>query len=126
MYAEEWECYSRILISDVKGISIDKTLFFGRKHENSNTGEYKNRDNIRIKSHISATLMVLDTIASVNLFNNTLKKFFIRLGLELHSFRIIKKYLNLSNAKWFDKIKYKIGFQLYPFIKPLFRLKSKF
>ena len=47
MYAEEWELYSRILSSGIKGISINKNLFFGRKHPNSNTGEFFSNNPIR-------------------------------------------------------------------------------
>jgi glycosyltransferase involved in cell wall biosynthesis len=59
MYAEEWELYSRILSSGVVGISINKILFFGRKHPNSNTGEFYSHNPIRKKSNNDAILLVI-------------------------------------------------------------------
>jgi GalNAc5-diNAcBac-PP-undecaprenol beta-1,3-glucosyltransferase len=126
MYAEEWECYSRILVSGVKGVSLDKTLFFGRKHIKSNTGEYNSKNILRVDSHIMAALLVLDTLKAKNIYSDTLKTFFIRLSLELNSYQILKKYLKIAEADGLEKIKYFIGYKIYPFMKPFFYLKAKF
>ena len=56
MYAEEWELYSRIILSGFKGISINKTLYYVRKHSNSNTGEFYKKDTLRLLSNANARL----------------------------------------------------------------------
>ncbi len=126
MYAEEWECYSRILVSGARGVSLDKTLFFGRKHSKSNTGEYNSKKAFRVNSHIKASLLVLDTINTKKIYSDNLKTFFIRLALKLNSYQILKKYLDLAEATRIEKIKYSIGYRIYPLMKPFFYLKAKF
>jgi len=125
MYAEEWECYCRILTYGFKGISINKTLFYGRKHSDSNTGEYKNRNIIRLQSHVQAALLVMSSLQSKALLKKDLKKFFVRLSLELKSLKIINTYLALTNSGYIEKLKYNLGFCIYPFLKYFFAFKVK-
>ena len=126
MYAEEWECYSRILSKGYKGVSLNQVLYFNRKHQNSNTGEFQNNNSVRIESKIKATLLVVENLISKNKYlSPTLKKFFIRLGFTLTSYQIIQKTLNASGASDMELIKYKFGFLFYPFLRPLFILKAK-
>ena len=42
------------------GISIDKILYFNRKHTRSNTGEFWNSDPVRVASKVKATKLVID------------------------------------------------------------------
>ncbi|SKB60240.1 Glycosyltransferase involved in cell wall bisynthesis [Salegentibacter holothuriorum] len=125
MYAEEWEFYTRILSTGLEGNSINKELYFGRKHPNSNTGEFYRKEPIRLSSQIQAASLVINNLASKKLFSETLKFFFLRMGFELKSFNIIKLSLKAANAGVMEKWKYKIGFQIYPVLKPIFYLKAK-
>lgn len=126
MYAEEWEFYSRLLSEGLVGVSINKALYFGRKHPNSNTGEYQKKDSIRVDSQRKAALMVIQTLKAKGLFNESLKKFFIRMGFETGSYGLIKMSLEEANIGIIGKMKFKIGFQIYPLLKPIFYLKGKF
>ena len=125
MYAEEWECYSRILSKDLTGVSIKEILYFNRKHPKSNTGEFQNNNSVRKKSKIKATQLIIENLASKNLLTPRLKKFFIRLGFNLKSFEIIEKILQASSASQIERLKYKLGFIFYPFLRPIFVLKGK-
>lgn len=126
MYAEEWECYSRILSKGFEGVSLNQVLYFNRKHPNSNTGEFQNNSSIRIESKIKAALLVVENLISKkNYLSPTLKKFFIRLGFTLKSHEIIQKTLNASGASQMELMKYRLGFIFYPFLRPLFILKGK-
>jgi glycosyltransferase involved in cell wall biosynthesis len=125
MYAEEWECYSRILSSGVKGISIDKVLFFGRKHQHSNTGEFWNNDPIRRTSKITAVKLVIDNLSKKRLLSPNLVHYFIQTGFFLKEFSIIDHTLKGSKGNFFTKLKYNIGYRFYPIIRPVFKLKGK-
>ena len=126
MFAEEWECYTRILLKKAKGVSIKKTLFFARKHAHSNTGEFNKGDQIRKNSMIKATKLVLHRLSKHNKISEELKGFFIRLGFQLHDYSIIQKTLEETKSSSAQKVKYKLGYFGYPVIKPIFNLKSKF
>jgi glycosyltransferase involved in cell wall biosynthesis len=125
MYAEEWECYSRILSTGVKGISIDKVLFYGRKHPNSNTGEFFNNDPIRRASNLTAIKLVIDNLSNKGLLTPNLVRYFIRTGFLLKEISVIEDVLKHSNAGAFKKLKYLWGFRIYPVLKPFFNLKAK-
>ena len=126
MYAEEWECYLRILSTPgVKGVSIEKILFYGRKHENSNTGEFKNRNPQRISSKVKAVNLVIENLSAKGVFSKSLFKFFIRTAFLLEEPSIIKTVLKSSNAGLITKWKYRTGLTFYPILRPLFVLKGK-
>lgn len=125
MYAEEWELYSRILSKGRIGISIDIILFYGRKHLNSNTGEFFNSDPVRVASNLLAINLVLDDLSKKGLLSPKLIKYFIRKGFFLNEISIIEDVLRYSNAGVFITHKYLWGFRLYPVLKPLFNLRAK-
>jgi len=125
LYAEEWECYTRILSSGIKGISIDKVLYFNRKHPNSNTGEFHNNDPLRMSSNLRAINLVIDNLFKKGLLSSNLVQYFIRTGFFLKEISVIEDVLKHSNAGAFKKLKYLWGFRIYPVLKPFFNLKSK-
>jgi GalNAc5-diNAcBac-PP-undecaprenol beta-1,3-glucosyltransferase len=125
MYGEEWECYSRILSLGYEGILIDKILYYNRKHSNSNTGEFWNKDSYRVNSYINAALLIIDNLGRKKLLNRSFKKFFIRLGFELNSHEIIEKILKATNSGKLEEMKYLFGFKVYPILRPMLHLKGK-
>jgi glycosyltransferase involved in cell wall biosynthesis len=124
-YAEEWEFYTRILASGISGISINKSLYFNRKHPNSNTGEFWNNHPIRVRSKIQAAKMVINTLSTKKLFNSLLEKYFIRMGFSLNSYNLLNTALEHSEISAISKFKYKLGYLIYPILRPLFILKGK-
>lgn len=125
VYADEWEYYSRLLATGLKGMNLENNLIFGRKHQYSTTAEFRLESPVRIASKIKAAKMVLGTLHMTNLFTGGLKKYFLRLGFQLRDFEIIQKCLEVSQASHFEKWKYKLGYKIYPVLKPIFYLKGK-
>jgi len=125
MYAEEWECYTRILATGINGVTVNKTLFYGRKHENSNTGEFKNHNPKRIASKILASKKIIDHLRNLDLFSQNIESYFIRLSLNLNSYSLLDFILKRSKNGIFYKLKYKAGFLCYPILKPIFQLKGR-
>lgn len=125
MFAEEWEFYTRLLSRRLTGISINETLYFARKHPDSNTGQFQNRDVEKIKSKIKASKLIIENLASKQLYYPLLKPYFIRLGFQLNSKELIEKALQYSGAGLTEKIKYRLGFYFYPALRPVFVLKGK-
>jgi len=125
LYAEEWECYSRILSTGIKGISIDKVLYYNRKHPSSNTGEFYNFDPVRRASNLMAIKLVIDNLSKKGLLSPNLVQYFIRTGFFLKEISVIENVLKHSNAGAFKKHKYLWGFRIYPVLKPFFNLKAK-
>jgi len=125
MYAEEWECYSRILADGAQGISIEKVLFYGRKHPESNTGEFWNNDPIRRNSKAEAVKLVIFNLYQKKLLSPALIKYFIGLGVFLKEKSIINYTLHTIKAGKMMKLKYHLLFDFYPYIVWVHRLKKK-
>lgn len=125
-YAEEWELYSRIISNGIAGISINKILYFNRKHPNSSTGRFHKKDPEKIKSKIRASELIIENLASKHLFSPVLKEYFIKLGFQLKSRKLIDQALLYAGSGTFEKLKYKLGYWAYPVLRPLFILKGKF
>ena len=124
MYAEEWECYSRILSTGVKGIQIKKDLYFGRKHLQSNTGEYWNNSPLRRSSEITAVNLVVRHLQREGLLSRSLVRFFVQKGIFLKNRTIIKNILEASNSGFFKKLKYELLYEFYPIIGRVHRTKK--
>ncbi|MDO3695122.1 glycosyltransferase family 2 protein [Wenyingzhuangia sp. chi5] len=118
MYAEEWECYSRILIKNkLRGVYIKEPLYFNRKHSKSNTGEFWSNDPIRMSSYVKAQQLVCENLIDSNLMTNKLKKYFYHKSYTLKSKLIISKLLEQSFMNKVYFWIYPLKFNLYKFLK---------
>ena len=124
-YAEEWECYTRIIMEGHQGIGIDAVLYYNRKHSKSNTGEFWNDDPIRKDSKIRAVKLVAENLKQKNLLSNSLTRYFIQTGIFLKEKSVVDHVLHLSKANFNKKIKYNFLYNFYPAIVIGHRLKKK-
>lgn len=120
-YAEEWELYSRIVSSGFRGISIDKCLFYGRKHMEQITSVFYGDDFVSKSSYNEAILLVIKNLKEKELLSDSLLRYFIQMSLSFREFNLfenILKILNLSNVK---KIKWKLFYIFFPVRLKLYR-----
>jgi len=119
MYAEEWECYSRILIkNDLVGVKINTPLYFNRKHLSSNTAEFWNNDPVRIHSKKEACKSIIKVLIERNKLTDKLLNFFIQKSYHFKDKSIVNLILNLS---W----NYKIKYYLFPIKYSIYKLLKK-
>jgi glycosyltransferase involved in cell wall biosynthesis len=124
MYCEDWELYSRIVSSGYNGISISKSLFYGRKHPDSMTGEFYRNDPIRRESFTEATLLVVQSLKEKQLLTYSLKRHFIATAIEFKEYNLYQKTLNILELPPFEKMKWQIFYAILPLRLPLYRLKK--
>jgi len=124
MYAEDWELYSRILSSGIKGISIEKCLFFGRKHPQSNTGEFYRNDPIRRASKSEAILLAVENLKEKQLLSNSLKRYFISVSLNYAEYNLFTEILSKLELLTSEKIKWQIFYATLPLRLIVYRLKK--
>lgn len=122
-YAEEWECYSRIISANFKGIIIDNVLYYNRKHLQSNTGEFYSNSPIRIESYVKAVLLILQNLQKQNLLNSSLKRHFIISSRDFEEYDLFKKILCLLDFPIFEKIKWKLIYITLPLRIFIYRIK---
>jgi glycosyltransferase involved in cell wall biosynthesis len=124
MYAEEWELYARIISSGFRGISIEKCLFFGRKHPESNTGEYIRNNPVRRESYSEAILLVIQNLKKKQLLSYSLKRYFIILSKDFKEYNLFGNILNNLELSTFEKLNWKIFFTTLPLRLKLYKLKK--
>lgn len=125
MYAEEWELYSRILSNGFKGISIEKCLFYGRKHSNSNTGEYYNNNPIRLNSHKEAIRIITDNLAYKKILTDSLLKYLVGLAISFRDAKLLNYIIAKSRIKNNKKLFLQIKYWLFPIWKVYKRIEKK-
>lgn len=122
IYAEDWELYSKMIASGFKGISIDKILFYGRKHAHSSTGKFYRNDFVRRKSYSDSILLVVQNIKEKQLFTYSLKRYFIAVALDFEEYNLYEKIINVMDLSTFEKIKWQIFYAVLPLRLKLYRM----
>lgn len=106
LYAEEWECYSRIISENFKGITISNVLYYNRKHPESNTGQFIRKNIIHRKSYTKAILLVIQNLKEKQLLTYSLKRYFITISHDLKEFNLFKTILISLELPTFEKLKW--------------------
>ncbi len=124
MYAEEWECYSRIISENFKGIIISNVLYYNRKHFNSNTGEFYNNNYIRRKSYGEAMSLVVQNLKEKQLLSNSMIRYFIAKSIEFKEYNLFKKILNILDLPTFEKVKWQLLYITLPWRLIIYKIKK--
>ena len=114
LYCEDWELYSRIVSAGFRGISIDKCLFFYRKHQNSMTGEFYGNDPIRRESYTEALLMVVHNLKDKKLLTYSLIRYFVQISLNFKEYNLFKAILSVLELPKLEKFKWKLFYIVLP------------
>lgn len=125
MFAEEWELYSRIVSTGIEGISINKCLFYGRKHSNSNTGEFYAHNPIRRASQADAVILVVQNLKEKQLLSASLIKYFITFSIDFKEYDLFNRVLNVLNLSVFNSLKWSLFYQSYPLRRPIYKIKKR-
>jgi len=113
-YAEEWECYTRILMKGFKGVGIHEVLYFNKKHANSNTGEFWQGDKDRRLSYKKAIKLVIDNLQHEKLLSKRLIRYFVQLSIFLKDRSILEYVLSESDSRFDSKLRYRLLYKFYP------------
>jgi GalNAc5-diNAcBac-PP-undecaprenol beta-1,3-glucosyltransferase len=124
LYAEEWECYSRIITENFKGLTINNVLYYNRKHPNSMTGEFYQKDPVRRESYTKAILSVVQNLKEKNLLTHTLKRYFISLSINFEEYKLFESLLNTLELSTFEKLKWQFFYALLPLRLELYKIKK--
>lgn len=125
-YAEEWELYTRIISSGFKGISINKYLFFGRKHDASITSVFYG-DNAKSKrSYNDAILFVVQNLKEKALLSDSILRYFVQLSLVFKEFKLYENIMKTIDLSFWDYLKWDIFYKTLPLRLRLYALKKKF
>lgn len=125
MYAEEWELYSRILSYGAKGISINKFLFYGRKHPHSNTGEFFQNNPVRRSSQANAVVLVIQNLKEKQLLTTSLIQYLITFSIGFKEYNLFYRILKILDLGLLGRLKWKLFYMSYPLRLPIYKVKKK-
>jgi len=114
LYAEEWECYSRLISENHKGIVISNILYYNRKHPNSNTGEFYTQNPIRLNSKKEAIRLVAYNLASKNLLTPSLLKYLAGLAIGFRDAKLLNDIIVKGGIKTNNKLFLQLKYWLFP------------
>ncbi len=114
LYAEEWDCYTRIITENSKGIIINNTLYYNRKHPESNTGEFFRNDSLRRASNKEAILQVVKNLKEKKLISNSLLRHFIQISLGYKEYKLFQKILETGKLTKLKKLKWQLFYITLP------------
>jgi glycosyltransferase involved in cell wall biosynthesis len=124
-HAEEWELYSRILSTGIKGISIEKSLFFARKHSNSMTGQYFRLDPKRTQSNIDAILLVIKNLKEKNLIHYSIIRYFVAMSHGYSEYDLFGQLMKQLEFTRFDYFKWRLFYFVLPLRFEITKFKKK-
>jgi glycosyltransferase involved in cell wall biosynthesis len=125
LYAEEWECYSRIISGGFEGIIIENVLYYNRKHPNSNTGEFYSHNPIRKKSNNDAILLVIANLKEKQLLTDSILRYFIQIALDYKAYQLFSAIVETAQLSAFKKIKWQLFYLFLPVRLYLYGVKKK-
>ena len=114
LYAEEWECYTRLISDNFTGIIISNVLYYNRKHPDSNTGEFYRHNPIRRASYTEAILLVIGNLKEKQLLSYSLKRYFVQTSLGFKEFNLFNQILDILELPTFEKLKWQIFYGILP------------
>lgn len=123
-YGEEWECYSRLLSENFKGIIISNILYYNRKHINSNTGEFYSQNPIRRSSYTEAILLVVRNLKEKQLITYSLKRYFVAISKDFEDYNLFEAILDILELPIFEKLKWQLFYYILPLRLKLYRIKK--
>ncbi|WP_310378300.1 glycosyltransferase family 2 protein [Flavobacterium sp.] len=124
LYAEEWECYSRIITENFKGIIINNVLYYNRKHPESNTGQYIRKNPIHRESYSKAILLVVQNLKEKKLLSYSLKRYFITISIDFKEYNLFKAILIILELPTFEKLKWCFFYTTLPIRFRFYRIKK--
>lgn len=125
LYAEEWECYSRIISENFKGIIISNVLYYNRKHPNSNTGEFYRNNAVRRESYTKAILLMVQNLKEKQLLSYSLIRYFVSISNDFAEYNLCENILSVLDLPTFEKLKWQLFYFTLPLRMSLHKLKKR-
>lgn len=113
-YAEEWEVYARIITSVNRGISINKTLYYGRKQTGSITGDFGNRNLSSLVSYTDAIQLVISNLKNKKMLSSEIIRYFIQVSLDYKEYNLFERIISTLDLPKFEQLKWRLFYAYLP------------
>ncbi len=126
LYAEEWECYTRIISENFKGIIINNVLYYNRKHPDSNTGKFFRNNAVCRESFTKAILLVVRNLKEKQLLSTSLIRYFVTISKDFAKYNLYENIIIILDLPTFEKLKWQLFYFTLPLRISVYKLKKAF
>lgn len=124
LYAEEWECYSRLISENFTGIIISNVLYYNRKHANSNTGEFYRNNPIRRASKKEAIVLVIQNLKEKQLLSYSILRYFVTMALDFKEYDLFNQILNILELPIYERLKWQLFYNTLPLRLSIYKMEK--
>lgn len=124
LYAEEWECYVRIISEGFRGIIIDSVLYYNRKHLNSNTGQFYNHNPIQKESKKDAIILILENLKEKKILTNSIIKYLVTSSRSFKEYQLFNRIMEILDLNTFERLKWIFYYKSYPIRLKVYKIKK--
>jgi glycosyltransferase involved in cell wall biosynthesis len=125
VYAEEWECYSRLISENFRGIIISNVLYYNRKHADSNTGEFHRNNPVRRASKKEAIVLVIRNLNEKKMVSPSILRYFVTMAIDFKEYDLFNQILNIVELSTFKKLKWQLFYITLPLRLSVYKLKKE-
>ncbi|WP_115461517.1 glycosyltransferase family 2 protein [Winogradskyella aurantiaca] len=123
-YAEEWECYTRLLVDFSVGILLNKILYFNRKHPHSNTYEFYSGNQERVESKKKAIQLIMNMLKKKGKLLPGTSNYLINTALGFNDIDLINILMTNAELNLVNRFILRLKFYSLPIRRTLKRLKT--
>lgn len=105
-YAEEWELYTRMLSEYTTGAYTENALYFARKQEASNTGQFAKGVPQFLQSKADAISLIVAHLRASDKLSKRLVYFFLKEGVALRKYVTFKQLMQLIKPTLAQRMAY--------------------
>lgn len=124
LYAEEWECYIRLILENFRGVIISNVLYYNRKHANSNTAEFYRNSPIRRASKKDAILLVLENLKEKKLLSRSIIRYFVTQSLDFKEYNLFIQIIDMLQLSISERVRWYLFYGLLPLRLLVYRFKK--
>jgi glycosyltransferase involved in cell wall biosynthesis len=107
-YAEEWEVYARVITAAKRGVSINKLLYYGRKHDVSITGDFGNNNVNSLASYTDAIELVIANLKIKNMLSYEIIRYFVQVSLQYKEYNLFERIVKTLDLPKMEELKWRL------------------
>lgn len=125
LYAEEWECYTRIISEGFVGVIIENVLYYNRKHANSNTGEFYKHNPVRRRSNKEAILLVIANLKGKDLLSQSIIRYFVKVSVQYKEYNLFYSLMNVIKPSLKEKMNWLLFYKTFSIRWYIYKWRKK-
>lgn len=125
LYAEEWEYYTRLVSNNLRGLSVNKTLIYARKHSGSQTHEFNINCPKRVEAKKQAALLIVKNLKEKKIISYSITRYFVVMSWVYYDYFFFIQLMNELEYKGIKYYKWRLFYFVFPLRFEITKLKKR-